>query len=147
MYWLGGILHTAELDSAVWCTPRSMTQRCDAHRGVRLGGGMHPAEFFEKLWSLDTAVGCTPQTPRYKSHRGVWLWGVMHTAESDSTVGCTPWSFLKIRISRRNRNRTRKYFSLFIRGPDGFWIIQNRISWHTHFISTVLGCGGDDNLI
>ena len=26
----------------------------------------------------------------------------------------------KVRISQRNRNRIRKYFSLFIRGPDGF---------------------------
>ena len=26
----------------------------------------------------------------------------------------------KVRISQRNRNRIRKYFSLFISGPDGF---------------------------
>ena len=46
----------------------------------------------------------------------------MHTAESNSEgwCRCTPQSFLKIWISRRNRNRIRKYFSLFIRGPDGF---------------------------
>ena len=30
----------------------------------------------------------------------------------------TPWSFLKIRISRRNRNRIRKYFTLFIMGSN-----------------------------
>ena len=41
-----------------------------------------------------------------------WLSSVMHTVESDSTVWCTLWSFFNIWI--------RKYFSLFIRGPDGF---------------------------
>ena len=61
---------------------------------------------------------------------------MMHTAESDSAVGCTPRSFFKIRISRRNRNRIRKYFSLFIRGLDGFeswkkW--RSKISWRTPF--------------
>ena len=38
----------------------------------------------------------------------------------DSAVCITPRCFLKIRISRRNRNQIRKYFTLFIRGPDGF---------------------------
>ena len=42
----------------------------------------------------------------------------MHKAESDSVVGCTPRSFLKILISGWNLNRIRKYFILFIRGPD-----------------------------
>ena len=38
---------------------------------------------------------------------------MMHTAELDSAVGCSPRSFLKIRISRRNK-KIRKYFSLYI---------------------------------
>ena len=58
-------------------------------------------------------------TLRCDVHQGVWLRGKMHTAESNSAVWCTPWSFLTIRISWRNQNRIRKYFTLFIRGPDG----------------------------
>ena len=39
------------------------------------------------------------------------------------------------RIFRRNRKRVRKYFSLFIRGPDWFeaWKKEVKISWHTPF--------------
>ena len=90
-------------DSAVWCTPWSLTPRYDADQGV----------FLYILFS--------------------WLRGEMHTSELDSTVWCTPgsqtpgdevWctlrSFLKIWISRRNRNLIRKYFSMFIRGLHGF---------------------------
>ena len=103
--WLRGVMHTAESDSAEWCTPRSLTPRCDAQRGVFWGscypwlrGMMHTTE-------LDSAVGCTPQTflrtlhhltLRCDAHRGAWLRGGMHTAELDSPVCSTPWSFLKI---------------------------------------------------
>ena len=92
---------------------------------------MHTAEFYEKLGSLDSAASRS-LTLRYDAHHGVWLCRMMHTAESDSAMGCTPRSFFKIRISRRNR----KYFSLFIRGLDGFeswkkW--RSKISWHTPF--------------
>ena len=149
-------MHTVESDSVVWCTPWSLTQRCDthrgvwlrgeptpwsltqrcdAHRGVRLGGGMHTAEFFKKIWSLDSSVWYTRQslTPWWDAYRGAWL-RVMHTAE-----WCTPQSFLKIRISWRNQNRIRKYFNLFIRALDGFeswkkW--RSKISWHTPFKKT-----------
>ena len=78
-FWLIGV----QFDSAVWCTPQSLTQQWDAHRGA-------------------------------------WLSSRKHTAELDSVVWCTPRSFLKIWISRRNQNWIRKYFSLFIRGLDGF---------------------------
>ena len=74
--------------------------------------------------------------PWCDAHCGAWLCGVMHTAESDSAVGCTPRSFLKIQIFWRNQNRIRKYLSLFIRGPDGFKSWKNcrlKISWHTPF--------------
>ena len=40
------------------------------------------------------------------------------------------------RMSRQNRNRIRKYFSLFNRGLDGFesWTkMEVKISWHTPF--------------
>ena len=184
-------MHTVEffeevdtLDSAVWCTPRSLTLRSDAHRRAWLSGWWdahhgvrlirkclffvfsyllrlstlfyrnmsqvkkipwiifdlqyqfhinivrHHGEIaFVKLWIrtdtwlfIDSAVWRTPRswTPLYDAHHRVWLHGGMHTAESDFTVGCTLWSFLKNQISWRNRNWIRKYFSLFIRGPDGF---------------------------
>ena len=69
-------------------------------------------------------------TPRCDAHREVWLSAVIHLVESDSTVWCTPGSltpqhyahrgFLKIRISRRNRNPIWNYFSLFTKDHDGF---------------------------
>ena len=139
--WLSGVMHIAESDSAVRSTLRSLTQRCDSHRRVRLGGGMYTVEFFENFWSLDSPQSLTPW---WDAHR-----------ELDSTVWCTPRSltprgdahcrvrlrslidtlgiFLKIRISQRNQNRIRKYFSLFIRGPDGFESWKNwrlKISWN-----------------
>ena len=88
-FWLRGVMHTTELDSAVWCTPGSLTPWWDAHHG-----GMHTTE-------LDSAVWCTQPslTPRCDAHRRVlweigvtWLRGVMHTAELDSAVWCTPRS-------------------------------------------------------
>ena len=39
-----------------------LTSRCDAHHGAWLRGEMHTAELFEKYWSLDSAVGCTPRS-------------------------------------------------------------------------------------
>ena len=73
---------------------------------------------------FDSAVWCKP-------HQGAWLHGMMHTAERDSALWCTPWrltsqydahctpqSYLKIIISRRNRKRIRNYFSLFIAGTQ-----------------------------
>ena len=124
--WLCGAKHTAELDSVVGCTPsdsavshcevffekkwsldsavgitlRSLTLWWDAHHGAPLRGGMHTTEP-EFLRTFDH------KTPWCDAYWGVWLRGMMHTAESDSVVGCTPGSFLKIRITRRNRNRIR----------------------------------------
>ena len=83
-------MHTAELDSAVWCTLQSL---------MRNWGHL---------------------TPWCDVHRGAWLSDMMHTEVLDSAVWCTPRSFLRIRIYQRNRNRIRKYFSMFIRGLDGF---------------------------
>ena len=71
------------------------------------------AEFFEILYFVF-------MTPRCEAHPEVWPRGLMHTVESDSTVGCTQQSFLKIRISWRNQKRIIKCFSLFVRSPDGF---------------------------
>ena len=54
-FWLSGVMHTAESDSAVGC---------------------------EKFWSLDSSVWYTPWslTPWRDAYRGAWL-RVMHTAE------------------------------------------------------------------
>ena len=133
--WLCGVKNTGS-DSVVEFTPRSifrnfvfMTLLCDAPCGVWPHGMMHTVE-------SGSAVLCTPRslTPWYDAHCGVWLCSLMHTTESDSVVWCTPWIFLKIRISRQNWNRIRKYFPLFIKGPDGFescrkW--RSQISLHT----------------
>ena len=71
--WLHGMMHTAESDSAVKCTPWSffryfvfMTLLCDEHRGVWLRCMMHTTK-------SDSAEN---------AHRG----DMMHTAESDSAV-------------------------------------------------------------
>ena len=58
------LMHTAELDPTVWCTPGSLTPRYDAPIGA----------FWEILGHL---------TPLCDAHRGAWLRGGMHTAESD----------------------------------------------------------------
>ena len=89
-YWLCGVMHTAELDSAEGCTPCSLTP----------------------LWV------CKPWS--FSGTLFSWLGGEMHIAESDSAVRCTLRSFLKIWISGRNQNQIYKYFSLFYRGLDGF---------------------------
>ena len=87
-------MRTAELDSVVGSTQRSLTSLCDAHRGVWLRGGKHTME-------SDSAVGCTqwsflrhlvPLTLRCDAHHWAWLRGGMHTTELDSPVGCTPRS-------------------------------------------------------
>ena len=105
-------MHTAELDSAVWCTPSSFLK-------IRI--------------YLDSAVWCTPRslTPQWNAHRGVKLRVMMHTVESESAGWCTLRNFLKIRISQRNRNRIWKYFSLFIRVRIMKKKLRSKISWHT----------------
>ena len=98
-------MHTTEflencssLDSVVWCTLRSLTPQWDAYSGAWLHG-------------VQLTTGCSSlRTPRYVAHCG--LRGMLLTAESDSVVGSTPRSFLKIWISRQNRTHIQKYFSL-----------------------------------
>ena len=105
--WLRGV----HFDSAMWCTPRSLTPGWDAHRGgwsylrilVQLTPpcAAHREVFFGNFGLLDSAVWSTPRslTPRSDAHRGVWIRGVIHTGESDSTMGCIPWVFWKIFIN------------------------------------------------
>ena len=97
----------------------------------------------------------TPQslTPRWDAHCGVWLHSMMHTAESGSAaklleeiwlyyrtlmqnLWCTPRSFLKIPISRRNQNRIWTYFSLFIRGPEVEFLNSEELSLIKFFPTT-----------
>ena len=63
-------------------------------------------------------------TWRCDAHCRDWLSGVMHTAEIDSTVRCTPRSFLKIRISWGNKKECKKLQPVF-QGPRRIWIIKN----------------------
>ena len=64
-FWLRGV----QFDSAMLCTPRSLTPRYDAH--------------------------CKSLTPLWNAHHGAWLCSMMHTAELDSTMWCTPQSFFE----------------------------------------------------
>ena len=138
----------AESDSPVRSTLQGLNQQSDAHRRVRLSGGMHTMSCLKNFDHLtmrcdanrevNSAVWSALRSliPGYDAPLGVWLHRVMHTTESDFEVGCTLWSFKKIWISRRNQNWIRKYFSLFIRGLDGFeswkkW--RAKILWHTPF--------------
>ena len=60
---------------------------------------------------------------------------IIKCENSDSAVCMTIWRQLCDQISRRNRNRIRKFFSVFIRGPDGVesWKmkVENLV---THFL-------------
>ena len=143
--WLRGRKHTAELDSVVGCTPRSLTMWLDVHRGVFgelfitwLRGMMHTAE-------SDSVVGCTQQsfwrtfhhlTLQCDAHRGVWLRGMMHIAESDSAVGCTPQSFLKIEYLGEIKTEFEKSLACLSGAKMGSNYEKNsrsKISWHTPF--------------
>ena len=110
-------LHPSTVNLPFHRDDASTTQRC------------HTAKFFLKKNGHLTL--------QWESHWGAWLRGGMHTAaELDSKVWCILQSFVKIWISRWNRNRIRKNFSLFIRGLDGFesWKIwRSKISWLTPF--------------
>ena len=70
--WLCGVMHTAEIDSVVWCTMRRLTLWCDAQCGDWLCGLMHTEE-------IDSVVWCTLRrlTLRCDAHCVGWLRGVM----------------------------------------------------------------------
>ena len=48
-HWLRNVMHTAESDSAVWCTPWSLTLQRAAHHRVWLQGEMPAAEIFKNF--------------------------------------------------------------------------------------------------
>ena len=138
-----GVHHTAESgvptfskNSAVCIPLRREALRCASYHGVKLRSVLHTGD-------SSSAVCCTPgsQAPRCAAHRGVKLCSVHHTAVSNctprsqnqnlreslvafkGTIRCAAHRGVKFfelcdRIPWRNRNR--KYFSLSIRGPDGF---------------------------
>ena len=88
---------------------------CVAHCGDHLRSGLRTREII-------SAVCCTLHiwSPRYVGDGWDDLCGMLHTAEIVLAVCCTLRIQLYDRISQRNRNRIRKYFSLIIRGSDGF---------------------------
>ena len=57
-FWFRGV----QIDSAVLCTPQSLTQQCDAHRGVWLFSMMHTAESSY----LDIFYVLSPRCENYK---------------------------------------------------------------------------------
>ena len=121
-------MESSDPNTAVRITPQSQT----AHLGVWIENftslwlllkgpsgeillGVNTSIMKEKIWSIKSGF-TQPKffTPQCHAHRGVEFFKLCN------------W------ISRRNRNRIRKYFTLFIRGPDGFeswkkW--QSKISW------------------
>ena len=96
-------MHTTESDSAVWCTPWSLTLWWDTHC----------TSFWEILFSLLRAVLWTQQ-----------LSGMMHNAELTPQWNIhLAWSWiLKIRISRQIGTEFLKLLSLFIISTS-FWEI------------------------
>ena len=102
------------LDSAVWCTQRSQlhhiyqkTPRCASHRRVELCCVLPTTEtdFVVCIPPQSQAPQCIPlksRAPWCDAHRGVEFFDLCD------------------QISRQNRNWIQKYFSLFIRGLDGF---------------------------
>ena len=88
--------------------------------------------------------GFLPSVPLRPTRGSNWFRFWLRSVQFDSAVGgCTPRSFLKIWISQRNRNQIQQYFTLFIRGLDGFeswkkW--RAKISWHTPFNQDIYYC-------
>ena len=138
-------MHTTDLVSTEWCTPRILSPGSDAHHGYCLWGVMHIMDIVPAEW-------CTPRilSPLSDAHHGYCLHRMMHTTDIVSREWCTlrrlalPWdahctlgSFLKIWIYRRNLIRIRRYLGLFVRDPNGFesWkrIEVKKILWHTPF--------------
>ena len=96
--WLSGVMHTGEIDSPVWCIPRSFLYRfcvfltpwVDAHCGDVLSS-------------------------TYDEHRRVWLGNGIHTTE-----------ILQNSHKSAKSKRIKKHFSLFVKCPDGVESWNNR---------------------
>ena len=109
--------------------------QCASHPGARLCSVHHPAESSDPNFSKNFAVCITPRSQfahcRVRIKNFVVLWLFLKGRSGEILVGVNTsiikdfkykkWFFeLCDRISRGNRNQIRKYFTLFIRGPDGF---------------------------
>ena len=126
--------HTAESSSTVCIIPQSKAPLCASHRGVK----MHTAESKctprsqnRNLWKfLDAFKGTIRRNPFRGEHiyiikEKIWRNIFLFAKTKILTPRCASHrgvEFFELcdRISRRNQNWIRKYFSLFIRGPDGF---------------------------
>ena len=75
--YLRGMLHTAEIISAVGCTPRKSSPRYATYRQDHLRGVLHTSEMI-------SAVCCTllRLSPRCATHPRDRLCGMLHTAET-----------------------------------------------------------------
>ena len=84
--WVSNVMHITKLDSAVWCTPRSLTHpHCNMNRRVWVSNVMH-------ITKLDSAVWFTPRSlthPQCDKNRRAWVSNVMHITKFDSAVRCT----------------------------------------------------------
>ena len=118
--------------SAVCIIPRRGSPRCATYRGNR-------SEFFTCLClsrqSGEILLGVN--TSGYRERKDFkYKMLIYYEILLTLAVCCTLRRSLYDRISRRNRNLIRKYFSLLIRGPNGFesWKkLRSKISWHTPF--------------
>ena len=81
LFWLLGV----QFDLAVWCTPRRLTPRYDAHHGDWLCVVMYTTEFDSALWWTPRRL-----TQCCDAHHGDWLSVVLHTTEFDLAVWCAP---------------------------------------------------------
>ena len=133
-------------NSAVCIPPRSQTPRCASHRRVKLHGVHHTEESKCKLRSqnqnLYESLGAFKGTIRRNPFRGQQFYHVRKDLKKKNFVAKTKTltprcdahhrvEFFELcdQISRRNHNRIRKYFSLFIMKKMG----DLEISWHTPF--------------
>ena len=139
-FWLHGVMHTAELDFAVWFTPWSLPPQWDVHRGAWLRSMMHTME-------LEFTVWCTlrSRTPRDDAHYGVWLCGGMGGSflkfeylgeietEFEHILACISGAQMGSNHENNGDRKSRDTFPFNIRtGSQDFteWIHTEKILWH-----------------
>ena len=135
------MVHTAEIDVAVWCTPPRLTPRWAGLGICSLVSWANHSFFAQKMSdSLKKTSSSLIRSFLVRYPHLSWATWANHSlllishegperfAHSRSFVlmGCTLQSFLKIPISWRNQKRIWKYSSLFISGPGGFKSWKNR---------------------
>ena len=122
--YLHGVHHTAEMTTVH--TTETISSMCNiprryiAHCRIKI-------VIFTCLWLLlkrqqgeiEILLGVNTSTVSWRK-RFEEIFFICQEFFFITTMCCTPWRQLCDLISRRNRNWIRKYFSLFISGPDGF---------------------------